>query len=212
VFCSGALLVPSKQPASFAEASRSHDTSDPSEVLSSSFRQPLLSQQASARLIFGTSPKGAPRSRSQPDHTKQDLGKAVHTRVKMNGKEQQPAEEQQPKLRMSSEEAPEKEAEGQKPSSELHTNRPSFYQSFPTTGQQLSSQDEGDVGNPFTKPVSHMSTTSRALPGVPAFPNARGGFLDRLQGMNPPDTPPYTPKGANPSPQHKTPKPQYDAA
>jgi hypothetical protein len=30
--------------------------------------------------------------------------------------------------------------------------------------------------------------------------------------MNPPDTPPYTPKGANPSPQHKTPNPQYDAA
>jgi hypothetical protein len=108
----------------------------------------------------------------------------------MSGKEQQPTEEQQPKLRMSSEEAPEEEAES----------------------QQRSFQDEGDVGNRFVNPAHQISPPSRALPGVPAFPNARGGFLDRLQGMNHPGTPPYTPKGANPSPQHKAPKPQYDAA
>jgi hypothetical protein len=96
----------------------------------------------------------------------------------MNGKEQQSAEEQQPKLRVSSEEAPEEEA----------------------VSQQRSFQDEGDVGNRFVNPAHQMSPSLRALPGVPAFPNAREGFLDRLQGMNPPGTPPYTPKGANPSP------------
>jgi hypothetical protein len=256
--CSGALPAPNRRSqSSSARASRparpekaaadyktikaieeagaiqeKYEASDPSEVLSSSFRQPLLSPHESKRLVFGAHSKGG--SRSLPD---QDI------QFNMRTIEQQLAEEQQPDLS-----SPSTIEEPEAP-------QPLSCQSSVTPDQQ---PDEDEDISPFMNPACTPSrpptskprrnhavdastplrkirqptcsplhtagasvghdTASEGLPGtssrrgVPGFSDVRGRFLDHLQGMNPPGTPPYTPAGAIPFQQHETPKPELEEA
>jgi hypothetical protein len=221
-----------------------HDSSDPSEVLSNSFKQPLLSKQGAARLIFGTGSQEAPRSRRRPDYTDESVGGAERPLSDMRRTGQKHTGEQQEELPSSSQE---EEEEAQRHPDKQQPAQPSSSQSSATPDAQHPSSNEDKAADPSThrmstpsRPPTSESRRNDAASAVPirrglkirppthslqtgaqdpaaanslrVFPNTRGGLLERLQGVNAPGTPPYTPDAANAFRKDTVPEAEYEEA